>query len=103
MNRHHIAARVAGLTQSEIRAMTRACNAVGGINMGQGVCDVPAELLIKEAAKTAIDSDISLYTRFDGEERLRRALAHKFTNYNKVNYNFDTEICVTLGASGAFA
>lgn len=103
MNRHHIAARVAGLTQSEIRAMTRACNAVGGINMGQGVCDVPAELLIKEAAKGAIDADISLYTRFDGEERLRKALATKFSAYNKVDYHFENEICVTLGASGAFA
>jgi len=34
--------RMAGLAQSEIRAMTAACARVKGINMAQGVCDTPS-------------------------------------------------------------
>jgi aminotransferase len=98
-----VSRRVEGLAQSEIRAMTRACVAVGGINMGQGICDVPPEALLKEAARQAIDGDISQYTRFDGEERLRLALQHKFKAFNRLDFRADGEICVTLGASGAYA
>ena len=34
--------RVAGLVQSEIRAMTERCVELDGVNHGQGVCDTPA-------------------------------------------------------------
>jgi hypothetical protein len=36
------ALRIANLQQSDIRAMTRACDAVGGINLGQGLGDLLA-------------------------------------------------------------
>ena len=42
--------RLADLAQSEIRAMTRACHAAGGINLGQGVCDLPTPTLVREGA-----------------------------------------------------
>ena len=36
--------------------ITRACNAVGGINLGQGICDLPTPEAIKTGAKAAIDA-----------------------------------------------
>jgi aspartate/methionine/tyrosine aminotransferase len=35
------ARRAESLAQSEIRRMTRECERVGGINLGQGICDLP--------------------------------------------------------------
>ncbi len=95
--------RTESLLQSEIRAMTRACNEVGGINLGQGVCDVPAPALVKQAAIDAVSGDDSIYTRFDGQQRLRQALAARFRSYNGLTYDADNEVVVTIGASGAFA
>ena len=36
-----IARRLQNLAQSDIRRMTRECERVGGINLGQGICDLP--------------------------------------------------------------
>ena len=41
--------------QSEIRAMTIACNKVGGINMAQGICDLEVPQVVIEEAKKAKD------------------------------------------------
>jgi len=44
--------RLAGLVQSEIRAMTLACTKVQGMNLAQGVCDTGVPPVVVEAAKT---------------------------------------------------
>jgi len=95
--------RIQNLLQSEIRAMTRACNEVGGVNLGQGICDVPTPDLIKEAAYEAIRENQSIYTRHDGDAVLREAMSRKFAQYNGIPLNPDTEVVVTTGASGALA
>lgn len=95
--------RTHGLVQSDIRAMTRACLELGGVNMGQGICDVPTPPLVKEAATQAIADNRSTYTRYDGEAALREALAWKLGAHNGIVADPETEIVVTLGASGAFA
>ena len=43
------------LKQSGIRAASTRCVAIGGINLGQGVCDIPTPQVIKEAAYQAIE------------------------------------------------
>lgn len=95
--------RTAQLVQSEIRAMTRACTERGGINLGQGICDVPTPDPIKEAAIAAIRDDRSIYTRYDGDASLREALARKAKRDGGVSIDPETEAIVTIGASGAFA
>src|SRR5579884_3839605 len=65
--------RMAGLAQSEIRAMTSACARVKGINMAQGVCDTPTPSLVIEAAERAMRQGINTYTRYDGLAELRQA------------------------------
>ena len=99
----HRSERCAGFVQSQIRAMTRACNAVGGVNLGQGICDVPTPEIVKQAAQRAIAEQRSTYTRFDGAAELRRALATKLERDNGVSVDPESEVVVTVGASGALA
>ena len=42
------------IVQSEIRAMTIACNAIDGINMSQGVCDTDPPHPVIEGAVNAM-------------------------------------------------
>lgn len=93
--------RIEGFRQSEIRAMTQACNALGGVNLGQGICDLPAPEAVKRAAKAAIDADQSTYSRFDGVDAFRHAVARKLQRYNGITYNPENEIVATVGSSGA--
>lgn len=81
--------------------MTQACTAAGGINLGQGICDLPAPAAVKDAAQQAIAQDLNTYSRFDGVEAYRTQVAQKLRDYNKVTYDPETEIVATLGASGA--
>jgi aminotransferase len=94
--------RLAGLVQSEIRAMTTACSRVKGINLAQGVCDTEVPEPVIREAKQAIDLGINTYTRFDGLVELRVALAHKLAVYNSMTLNPETGITVSAGATGAF-
>lgn len=98
-----LSARARGLVQSDIRAMTRAVEAVGGINLGQGVCDLPTEALVKRGAISAIEASLSAYSVYEGIEPLRTAIARKFLDYNRLTYDPATEIMVTVGSTGAFA
>jgi len=94
--------RMAGLAQSEIRAMTAACARVKGINMAQGVCDTPSPLQVIQAAQRAMEMGLNTYTRFDGLAELRHALAEKLVEYNGIHADPDTEITVSAGATGSF-
>jgi aminotransferase len=86
--------------QSEIRAMSIACDAAGGINMAQGVCDTDPPLPVVEAAIDAIRSGHNIYTRAEGILPLREAIAEKFASFNGINVNPATEVLVTSGATG---
>jgi len=88
--------------QSEIRAMTVLCQAAGGVNLAQGVCDTPIPDVVVQAAHEAIRQGHNTYTRLDGVEPLRRAIANKFQKYNHLDYDPQREILVTSGATGAF-
>jgi aminotransferase len=87
--------------QSEIRAMTVACSDVGGINMAQGVCDTDPPHPVVEAAISAIRSGQNIYTRMDGIESLREAIAQKFASFNGLSVDPRTQVFVTSGATGA--
>ena len=87
--------------QSEIRAMSVACAAVGGINLAQGVCDTDTPHPVVEAAIAAIHAGHNIYTRADGIESLREAIAQKFARFNQLEVDPDTQVLVTSGATGA--
>jgi aminotransferase len=89
------------IAQSEIRSMTRACNAVGGINMAQGVCDLEVPRVVIEGAKRAMDEGINIYTPTEGLPVLRQAIASKMKRFYDVDISSD-QVLVSDGATGAF-
>ncbi len=95
--------RIEGLVQSPIRAMTRACLKVDGINLGQGVCHMPAPDAVREGAIAAIREGMSLYSKFEGVDGLRSAITTKMAAHNRFACDPDREVVVTVGSSGAFA
>lgn len=99
--RHGRSDRVGHLKQSEIRRMTRECTRVGGVNLGQGICDLPTPQEVLQAASQAVLSDLSTYSKYEGVDPLRAALADKALAYNKLSVDPDHEILVTIGATGA--
>lgn len=91
-----------GVVQSEIRAMTAACDAMGGVNLAQGVCDTEVPEVVAEGAIRAIRNGLNIYTRMDGIERLRRAIAAKAERTLGIAVDPDREVLVTSGVTGAF-
>ncbi len=96
------ARRIDGIAQSDIRKMSRICMELGGVNLGQGICDQPTPDVVKAAAKAAIDDDRSIYSKYEGIDALRAAIARKLADYNGLVVDPDRELLVTAGSTGAF-
>jgi aminotransferase len=95
-----------GVVQSEIRAMTQECDRMGGVNLAQGVCDTEVPEVVAEGAIRAIRDGLNIYTRMDGIERLRRAIAGKVERTLGATSEFrvdpEREVLITSGVTGAF-
>ena len=98
-----LSTRIAGFQQSEIRNMTRECERVGGINLGQGLGDLPAPAAVQDGAIAAIRANRSQYALPEGISELREAIAAKLQRDNGITADPQTEIVVTSGTTGAFA
>ncbi|HET6857987.1 MAG TPA: pyridoxal phosphate-dependent aminotransferase [Streptomyces sp.] len=98
-----VAQRLRGLAQSDIRRMSRESDRAGAVNLGQGICDLPTPVPVAEAARAAIAANESTYTYPEGRLALRRAIAEKLARDNGIRADADSEIVVTLGATGAYA
>ncbi len=83
--------------------MSRACDAVGGINLGQGVCDLPTPPPVAAAASAAIDGSVAMYTAPEGILPLREAIAKDMHKRYGLAVDPASEIVVTSGATGGFA
>ena len=97
-----ISDRLRGLVQSDIRRMSRECERVGGINLGQGICDLPTIPELVEGACDAIVANKATYSKFEGIDILRERIAKKLAHYNGLNVDPATEVVVTVGSSGGF-
>lgn len=97
----NISNRVKNLKQSGIRAASLRCAELNGINLGQGVCDLPILDEIKQAAGSAIEHNKSLYSACEGIQPLREKLTQKINNFNQIPVKPEN-VLVTHGATGAF-
>jgi aminotransferase len=88
--------------QSEIRAMSIACDRVQGINLAQGVCDTEVPEPVRRGAQQAMDNGINSYTRAEGLGPIREAIAEKMRRFNGIECDPETEVVVGSGATGAF-
>ena len=93
--------RAARIAKAEIRNMTVECERVGGINLAQGVCDLPVPPPVAGGAEQAIRGGGNAYTRHDGIARLRRAIAGKMQSMNGITADPETDVVVSAGSTGA--
>ncbi|HJQ36894.1 MAG TPA: pyridoxal phosphate-dependent aminotransferase [Thermoanaerobaculia bacterium] len=100
---NQISDRLRGLVQSDIRRMSRECERVGGINLGQGICDLPTIPELVEGACDAISSSKATYSKFEGIDLLRDRIAKKIARFNRFEVDPAREIVVTVGSTGGFA
>ena len=97
-----LAQRTRHLQQSNIRAVTDQVNAVDGINLGQGICDLPTPERIKQRTQQAIADDKSIYSHYAGIQSLRAGILEKMQSYNGLPATSVDEVMVSNGATGAF-
>jgi len=98
------ASRRAHLDQGNLlRSLTLVINGVpGGINLGQGVCDLDTPAPLVTGALASIDGgDRQLYTPYAGLPDLRAAIAKKLQRHNGLPYEAKN-VAVCTGSSGAF-
>ena len=98
-----ISSRLRGLVQSDIRRMSRECERVSGINLGQGICDLPTIPELIEGATEAINSSKATYSKFEGIDALRERIARKLVHFNGYDADPAREVIVTVGSTGGFA
>jgi aminotransferase len=91
-----------GSSQSEIRRMTRECERIGGINLGQGMCDLPTPPQVRDSAIAAIREGKNTYSYAEGVLSLRQAISEKLRRDNDIVADPATEVLVTTGATGAY-
>lgn len=94
--------RATPLKQSGIRKASARCSEINGINLGQGVCDIPTSDVIKSAAAQAIADNKNLYAPHEGLWELRNTLAQKIKRFNQIEVNPQTEILVSHGSTGSY-
>ena len=98
-----LASRTDALQQSDIRAVTFAVNRVGGVNLGQGICDLATPAPIIEATTEALDRDgCSIYTAYNGITPLRETIAEKARAFNQIPLASSETVVVSNGSTGAF-
>lgn len=89
----------------EISGIRKFSNMVAGkkgmLSLTIGQPDFPTPNHIKEAAKKAIDADFTTYTHNAGDLSLREAACSFVNKKYSLNYNPQTEVIVTTGASEA--
>lgn len=96
-----LSGRSEGFRPSEIRLMTLECVAAGGVNLAQGICDTPPPPELLEAAAAAMREGFNIYTRFDGLDSLRAAIAKDLARKG-IDADPEEEIVVSVGTTGAF-
>ncbi|MCB0980344.1 MAG: aminotransferase class I/II-fold pyridoxal phosphate-dependent enzyme, partial [Ilumatobacter sp.] len=77
--------------------------ATGSINLGQGFPDTDAPREVLDAAIAAINSELNQYPPGPGMPVLRHAIAAHQQRFYGLEYDADTEVLITCGATEALA
>ncbi|MDD1685313.1 MAG: aminotransferase class I/II-fold pyridoxal phosphate-dependent enzyme, partial [Methanoregula sp.] len=93
--------RADSFTESVIREMTRLALQHDAINLAQGFPDFPCPKELKTAACEAVNDDYNQYAITWGAQDLRRALAERVKQYNRMDFDAEAEITVTCGSTEA--
>ena len=81
--------------------MSVECEKVGGVNLSQGVCDLTIPAPVRSAARAAIDAGPNSYSRHDGTNALRLAVADYYSRRAGLDVDPERNVVVSAGATGA--
>lgn len=86
-----------------LRVISRKIEAVSGVNLAQGTCQLPVPKELIAGASEAIAFGINRYTPAAGLPSVRKVFADKLARHNGIS-SLDpmTEVAVTSGSTGAF-
>lgn len=76
---------------------------IGAVNLGQGFPDEDGPPAMLEAARAAIAGGVNQYPPGPGIADLREAVARQRSRHFGIDYDPDTEVLVTVGATEAIA
>ena len=93
---------VAAIQPPSLRQITQRVSQVSGINLGQGVCQLPVPKEVLDSAHRALDNGINRYTSPFGLLSLRKAIAKKLKNHNGIEADPESELLISSGTTGAF-
>jgi aminotransferase len=96
------ATRIDNFSQSPIRAMTQRCEAVGGVNLGQGLCQVSPPLTLLEEGSRRFSHVGHSYSNANGDPDFLQAVGEKLKRYNGIDVQPSEQVIATVGATGAF-
>ena len=97
------AARVRSSTTTIFAEMSALAVATGSVNLGQGFPDTDGPGFMLEQARAAIAAGVNQYPPGRGIAPLRRAIAAHSRRHYGLDYDPDTEVLVTTGATEALA
>jgi N-succinyldiaminopimelate aminotransferase len=99
----HLNARLQGFGTTIFAEMSALAVRTGSINLGQGFPDTDGPAVVADAAVDAIRAGHNQYPPGPGIPELRAALARHQRRFYGLEYDADTEILVTAGATEAIA
>lgn len=94
--------KLAAVSESVIREMTRKAIKYGATNLSQGYPGFPTPKELLSAVTHAVENGYNQYSITWGLDELRRSISHKLKHFNGLCYDHEEEITVTCGTSEAF-
>src|SRR2546428_11171499 len=94
-----LSSKVAHVTESVIREMTRQAMQYGAVNLAQGFPDFPEPREIKESAQEAIAGDVNQYAITWGAKNLRDAIARQMQQWQGISVDPERELTVCCGST----
>jgi N-succinyldiaminopimelate aminotransferase len=95
------AARLAGLGTTIFASTTARADALGAVNLGQGMPEGAPPARMMEVASEAMAAGLNQYTGLGGLPELRTAVCEDLQSRLRLTYDPDTEVLVTYGATEA--
>ncbi|HWS47870.1 MAG TPA: aminotransferase class I/II-fold pyridoxal phosphate-dependent enzyme, partial [Acidimicrobiia bacterium] len=99
----HLVERLAPFGTTIFAEMSALAVATGALNLGQGFPDTDGPDVVKQAALDAIAGGHNQYPPGIGIPELRRAVRGHQQRFYGLDYDADTEVLVTTGATEAVA
>ena len=88
-------------TDSVIRRMSRVCAKYGALNLAQGFPDYnPPDPILERLSKVAFEGPHQYATTW-GAQNFREALCEKVKHFSGLEYDPNSEVCVTCGGTEA--